>query len=177
MYNGIATYFESGVDSADPVELVRMLYRGAIEAVEKARQHLREGNIAARSAELTRAGAILAHLAFSVKSDADPKLGRNLVELYDYMQRRLLRANLDQTDQPMAEVVRLLSTMLEAWTQCGPIESHAAAAQVEQEQAVEPERVVEYAGATSGWSSYGGGGYGEVAEEPVAEYAGQSWSF
>ena len=37
MYNGIENYFESGVLSADPVELVRMLYRGGIEAVEKAR--------------------------------------------------------------------------------------------------------------------------------------------
>ena len=49
MYGGMATYFESDVLSADPVELVRMLYRGAIDAVEKARQHLRQGDIAARA--------------------------------------------------------------------------------------------------------------------------------
>ena len=78
MYNGAESYFEDGVLSADPVELVRMLYRGGIDAVEKARQHLREGDIAARSAQISRAGAIIAHLTFSVNRDADPSMGANL---------------------------------------------------------------------------------------------------
>ncbi|HXN48418.1 MAG TPA: flagellar export chaperone FliS, partial [Bryobacteraceae bacterium] len=125
MYNGAESYFENGVLSADPVELVRMLYRGGIDAVEKARQHLREGDIAARSAQITRAGAIIAHLTFSVNRDADPTMGANLVELYDYMQRRLLRANLDQADAPLGEVSRLLSTLLDAWAACGPVEAGA----------------------------------------------------
>ena len=125
MYNGAESYFENGVQSADPVELVRMLYRGGIDAVERARQHLREGDIAARSAQITRAGAIIAHLTFSVNRDADPAMGANLVELYDYMQRRLLRANLEQADAPLAEVSRLLSTMLDAWAACGPVEASA----------------------------------------------------
>jgi flagellar secretion chaperone FliS len=150
MYNGIENYFESGVLSADPVELVRMLYRGGIEAVEKARQHLREGDIAARSAQITKAGAIIAHLTFSVNREADQAMGRNLVELYDYMQRRLLRGNLEQADHPLAEVSLLLSTLLDAWSQCGA----AAPAPAEGVPA------------------------GVFAEaEPELEYAGQSWSF
>ena len=126
MYNGAESYFENGVMSADPVELVRMLYRGGIEAVEKARQHLREGDIAARSGQITRAGAIIAHLTFSVNRDVDPAMGANLVELYDYMQRQLLRANLEQADRPLAEVGRLLSTLLEGFAACGPVEAGAA---------------------------------------------------
>lgn len=125
MHNGAEGYFENGVLSADPVELVRMLYRGGIDAVEKARQHLREGDIAARSAQITRAGAIIAHLTFSVNRDVDPRMGANLVELYDYMQRRLLRANLEQADAPLGEVSRLLSTLLDAWAACGPVEADA----------------------------------------------------
>jgi flagellar protein FliS len=122
MSSGIATYYESGILSADPVELVRMLYRGAIDAAEKAREHLRQGDIAARSAQITRAGAIIAHLTFSVNRELDPALGANLVELYDYMQRRLLQGNLEQADQPLAEVSRLLSTLLDGWAACGPVE-------------------------------------------------------
>lgn len=150
MYNGIATYVESGIMSADPVELVRMLYRGGIEAVEKARQHLREGDIAARSAQISKAGAIIAHLTFSVNRDADPALGGKLVELYDYMQRQLLRGNLEQADRPLAEVSRLLSTLLEAWLECGPVEPTPAE--------TVPARMI-------------------AEEAPEAEYAGQSWSF
>ncbi len=150
MYNGIATYFEDTITSADPMEMVRMLYRGAIDAVEKARHHLRAGDIASRSAEITKAGAILAHLSFSVKPEADPLLAGNLVELYDYMQRRLLRANLEQADAPLAEVAGLLATLLEAWMQCEAGEPALA----------EPVPA------------------GMLADaEPVAEYAGHSWSF
>ncbi len=155
MYSGITTYFESGILTAEPVELVRMLYRGAIDAVEQARENLRAGEIAARSAQLTKAGAILAHLAFSVNLEIDPVLGRNLIELYDYMQRRLLRANLEQAEGPLAEVSQLLSTLLEAWAQSGPREP----------QPVRDEPVAEYAGV-----GYGG------AEDDLAECAGQRWS-
>ena len=153
MSSGIATYLESNVASADPVELVRMLYRAAIEAIESARRHLRSGDIAARSAELTRAGAILAHLSFSVNREADAGLGRNLIELYDYMQRRLLRANLEQSDRPLAEVSGLLRTLLEAWESCAPAAPAA-------EEPMEPVFA----------------GVGSEGEE-VSEYASQSWSF
>jgi flagellar protein FliS len=120
MHSGISTYLESGVMSADPVELLRMLYRGAIDAVEKARQYLRAGDIGGRSAQITKAGAIVAHLAFSINPDADPAMGRNLVELYDYIQRRLVRANLEQSDGPLAEVLQLLETLLASWSTSGP---------------------------------------------------------
>jgi flagellar protein FliS len=133
MSSGIETYFESGVLSADPVELVRMLYRAAVDALEKARRHLGDGDIGARSEQITKAGSILTELTFSVNRDADPELAGNLVELYDYMQRRLLQANLEQTDEPLAEVSRLLSTLLEAWLQCEPARPAACAVSPEPE--------------------------------------------
>lgn len=111
-------YLESQILSADGVELVQLLYQGALQAVENARRHLRQGNIVARSREISRAVAILAELALSVNRDADPALGRNLIELYDYMQRRLLEANVNQAEPPLAEVSRLLATMLEGWLSC-----------------------------------------------------------
>ncbi|HEY1205547.1 MAG: flagellar export chaperone FliS [Bryobacteraceae bacterium] len=170
MFDGIATYFESSVLSADPVELVRMLYRGAIEAVEKARQHLRERDIAARSAQLTKAGRIIVELMHSVNKDADPRLSQRLLALYDYMQRRLIRGNLDQADGPLAEVVQLLRTLLEAWDQCGAAETAPAATipagEPETIAAPAPGPVAEYA--TTYGSGYGSGYSGD--------YSGQSWS-
>jgi hypothetical protein len=35
--------------------------------------------------------------------------------LYDYIQRRLLEANIQQSDAPLAEGLGLLSTLSEAW--------------------------------------------------------------
>jgi flagellin-specific chaperone FliS len=45
-------------------------------------------------------------------------LGSNLIELYDYMQRRLIVANVEQSDPPLAEVAQLLATLLEGWMSC-----------------------------------------------------------
>lgn len=112
------TYLESRIFSADPVELVQILYESALESVERARRQLRDGDIAARSKEISRTGAVLAELAASVKHDAGPELARNLVELYDYMQRRLLEANFKQAEAPLAEVAGLLATLLEGWRSC-----------------------------------------------------------
>jgi flagellar protein FliS len=113
-------YLESRILSADGVELVRILYRAALESVEKARRHLEEGDIAARSREITRAAAVIAELAVSLDYDAGGALSRNLIELYDYMQRRLLEANFYQSEPILAEVSRLLATLLEGWMSCEP---------------------------------------------------------
>jgi len=184
MDNGISTYFDFSILSADPMELVRLLYRGAIDAVESARQHLRDGKIAERSAQLTKAGAIIAHLTCSVREEADPALANRLIGLYSYMQRRLMRGNIEQADGPLAEVSQLLSTLLEAWAQCGSPQPEAVAGTTPLEEPVE-EPAAEYAGAEAGGAAYGGAAYGGAtyggavyseAEEDVPEFAGQSWS-
>lgn len=98
-------YLESRVLSADGVELVQILFQAALESVEKARRHLSQGDIAARSKEITKASAILAELALSLDHSAGGDLSRTLLELYDYMQRRLLEANIQQSEPDRKSVV------------------------------------------------------------------------
>lgn len=109
------SYLESRVLSADPVELVEILYSAALEAIGKARRHLAEGDIAARSRQVTRALEIVGELNVSLDLERGGEVAANLASLYDYIQRTLLRANLEQSDAPLAESARLLSTLLEGW--------------------------------------------------------------
>jgi flagellar protein FliS len=57
------------------------------------------------------------------------EISSRLAALYDYMLRRLLEANMQKTDAPLAEVSRLLSTLSEGWQQArvvadpGPVEN------------------------------------------------------
>ena len=118
--NPYQNYLEAEVMSADPVRLVQMLYRGALDAIDDARGYLKAGDIAARSAAVTKAVAILQELIASLNFDAGGELSRNLADLYDYAQKRLLEANVRQTDEPLAEVQRLLAPLLEAWDACTP---------------------------------------------------------
>jgi flagellar protein FliS len=111
--NGHGAYVAEKILSADPVELIRMLYRAAMESVEAARRHLAAGAIPARSSAISKAIEILCELSTSLSKEAE--ISRPLAELYDYMQRRLLAANFEQKDAPLAEVGRLLATLAEAW--------------------------------------------------------------
>jgi len=118
--NAHDAYLESKIFSADPVELVQILYRAAVESVGSARRHLQAGDVAARAREIERARAILSELMLSVDRTAGGALAQNLIELYDYMLRRLLEANAEQTEPPLAEVGSLLATLLEGWMHCRP---------------------------------------------------------
>jgi len=108
-------YLESKILSSDPVGLIRLLYDAAVTAVRNARAHLASGEIAERSRAISKAMAILTELSGSLDHLAGGEISRNLARLYNYMQERLLEANLKQTDQPLAEILELLNTLAEAW--------------------------------------------------------------
>lgn len=121
-------YLESEVLSASPVQLVSMLYRGALQSLRDALLALQRGDIVERSRKVGQAESILGELAVSLDRSQGGKLSQDLSELYDYMQRRLAQANFEQTAGPIEEVCGLLSTLLEAWTEIAESPSVAAAA-------------------------------------------------
>ena len=87
-------YFEQTILNADPTELIKMVYQRAISCVRDAREHLRHKRIAERSAAIMRAYAALTELLAALRSDVAPDLAERLQNLYFYMQRRLVDANL-----------------------------------------------------------------------------------
>lgn len=108
-------YFEQVILSASPVELVRLMYQKAIASVTDARDHLQAGRIRERAQAINKAYAILAELMVSLDMEKAPELAANLRRLYCYMQERLIEANHSQKDGPLAETVRLLTTLADAW--------------------------------------------------------------
>ncbi|MGA2136242.1 MAG: flagellar export chaperone FliS [Bryobacteraceae bacterium] len=118
--NAYAEYLESQVLSADPVELVRLLYRAAVEATRRARCHLAAGQIAERSRQISKTHAILTQLSLSLDHSRGQTVSHSLAELYDYMQRRLIEANARQIEAPLVEVESLLATLLEGWENFTP---------------------------------------------------------
>jgi flagellar protein FliS len=108
-------YLESRIESAEPLQLVRLLYQGALAAVRDARRHLAAGDIVSRSRAVSKAFAILTELSASLDRPRGGEIATRLAQLYDYMRRRLLEANARQQDEPLAEVLGLLTTLAEAW--------------------------------------------------------------
>jgi flagellar protein FliS len=109
------TYFETEIMTADPVRLVQLLYRGAMESVAASRRHLAAGAIRERSRQINKALGIVHELLETLDRERGGEIARNLAGLYAYMSTRLIEANAQQIDAPLAEVETLLATLAEAW--------------------------------------------------------------
>ena len=89
---GREAYLEERILSADPLELVRILYHGCSDAVREARRRLEEGDVTKRSAAISKAQGILIELTHSLDRSRGGEIADRLAELYDYMTRRLIEA-------------------------------------------------------------------------------------
>ncbi len=110
-------YLETRVLSADPMELICLLYQHAIDSVREARRSIAKRDIAARSKAISKALAILGELNSSLDHTAGGAISGNLEQLYIYMTQKLTEANLQQREAPLAEVESLLVTLGEAFHQ------------------------------------------------------------
>jgi flagellar protein FliS len=149
-------YLDTRILSADPLELVHILYEHTMVMVADARRYLAEGNIAARGRSVSRAIAAIDELDSSLDRQAGGSIARNLAALYQYMRTRLLTANIRQEDAPLAEVESLLRTLGEAWNAIRPAAKAEAAETAAVPQAfgafsAEPQ--TDYASQSQGWSA------------------------
>jgi flagellar protein FliS len=112
-------YLNNNVATGNPVGLVTALYEGAIKAVQEARHCLETEEIWGRSKAISKAVDILTELILSLDHEKGGDLSKQLQELYGYMQHRLLTAHGNQEDEPMAEVVSLLTNLLDGWYKVG----------------------------------------------------------
>ena len=109
---------ETGVAAASPTKLIVMLYEGAELAVRMAMQHINEGDLVKKSAAITRASAIMTE---GLRAALDPhqpgELSQQLDALYDYMNKRLMLAHINNNVAPLEEVLGLLRELHGAWEQ------------------------------------------------------------
>jgi len=108
-------YIASRVAAATPVELTRMLYEGAVQAVQEAMTAHRANDILARGNAVTRAVEILGELRFSLRRDVAPQYCDTLNGLYGYLQNRLIQAHAEKSESMLQEVLKLIETLLEGW--------------------------------------------------------------
>jgi flagellar protein FliS len=103
------------VPDADPHELISMLMRGALDAMAAAKGHITRETVDEKGRNLARAIAIIDGLRASLDRSAAAELASNLDDLYEYMNRRLLHANLRSDAAAIDEVAGLLREIQSAW--------------------------------------------------------------
>ncbi|NRB38139.1 MAG: flagellar export chaperone FliS [Pseudomonadales bacterium] len=112
-YNQIGK--QSAIEYASPHQLIQMLFDGAIENLNLAKAHAGRGEVAEKAKAINKTSKIIDGLRMSLDTSVDHEITRNLENLYDYMSRRLLLANLNSDVAIMSEVVSLLEEISDAW--------------------------------------------------------------
>jgi flagellar protein FliS len=116
----MSTHVTSGTMSANPHQLISMLFEGAIEALGRAQASLQTKDIEGKNRAVSKALRIIEEgLRASLDRRVGGEIAQNLDSLYDYMARRLLAASLRNDAAGIAEVGTLLSTIRTAWEQIG----------------------------------------------------------
>jgi flagellar protein FliS len=112
-YQSVATH--GGVAAADPHRLIVLLMDGALERIARARGCIANGAIADKNELLASAVAIIDELRVSLDLKGGGPLAANLDDLYDYMCRQLVKANLSNRIETLDEVTHLLNEIRSAW--------------------------------------------------------------
>lgn len=114
--------YQSGVVSeiteASPHRLIQMLYEGGLQKIAVAKGAIQRKEIAVKGENISKAIAILGGLRSSLDL-SQGEIATNLDNLYEYMERRLVEANLKNDVVILDEVSGLLREIKSAWDVIG----------------------------------------------------------
>jgi flagellar secretion chaperone FliS len=108
-------YVTTQVGTADRLQLVVMLYDGAISFLGQAKERMAAQDASGKGLFIGRALDIIAELNASLNFQANREISTNLFHLYNFMTGHLTKANLNWDPQAINEVMALLEQLRDAW--------------------------------------------------------------
>jgi flagellar secretion chaperone FliS len=110
-------YQQVEINSSNHLQLVVMLYDGAIRFISLARTAILNRDMIGKVQNLDRALAIIAELQNTLKIDEGGEIAAQLDRLYTYMNERMLAASAKIDPEPLTEVIKLLKILNAAWSE------------------------------------------------------------
>jgi flagellar protein FliS len=99
--------------------LIQMLMEGALDKVAIAKGHMVRQEVKEKGSYISWAISIVEGLKASLDFEQGGEIAQNLEVLYDYVQRRLVEANLENDPAMLDEVIGLLKNIKSAWDEVG----------------------------------------------------------
>lgn len=113
--NPYANYANTKIQTATPAKLTLMLYDGAIKFCNLAINAVEEGQIEMANTNIKKVEAIIAE--FRATLNFKYPVAKDFDNVYEYLGRRLLEANLHKDKEILEEVLSHLRVMRETWTE------------------------------------------------------------
>ncbi|BBG30416.1 flagellin-specific chaperone FliS [Zymobacter palmae] len=111
---------ETAVMGASPHQLIVLLYDGLEKALNRALWALDEGKVAERGMAISKAITILDNgLDAALDMEKGGELSENLHNLYGYMSRTLLKANIKVDRNSIEHVADMVNDIATAWRSIG----------------------------------------------------------
>lgn len=113
--NTANAYKNQQIMTASPEELTLMLYNGAIRFVAESMQALEAGNLEKANTSNLRAQDIVRE--FMCTLDMQYEISQGYYKLYDYIEYRLIQANIKKDRSQLEEVKTMLTELRDTWSQ------------------------------------------------------------
>ena len=114
---GAQAYYQTHVQSRTPVEVVVMLYDGAMRYLQQASPALTAGDLVTKRDALSRGMTIVTELQGMLYLEEGGEIAHRLDGLYTYVHGCCLEANTQRKPEKLDEAVRLLGTLRAAWAE------------------------------------------------------------
>lgn len=111
--NAYNVYKQNSIATASPGELTLMLYNGILKFIVKSKHAIEEKNIQEKNYNLQRAQAIISEMMTTINMDYD--ISKEMLPLYEYMNRRLTEANIKNDPAILDEVYGLVEEFRDTW--------------------------------------------------------------
>ena len=119
--NGYAAYANSKIMTASPAELTLMLYDGAIKFCNIAIAGIEKNDIEKAHNNIIKVDRILNE--FQVTLDYKYEVAKDFNNVYTYLRKRLVEANVKKDIEILEEVLKHLRTMRDTWKEVMAINS------------------------------------------------------
>jgi len=108
-------HIQGGVETASPHRLVQMLMEGALEKILTAKMYMENKDIAKKGETISWAISIIDGLRACLNMQDGGDIAQELFALYNYMEQRLLEANIKNDQAMLDEVAQLLIQVKTGW--------------------------------------------------------------
>lgn len=108
-------YKNNSVSTASPGELTLMLYNGCLKFLGKAKVAITEKNIQEKNVNLQKAQNIIQELMVTLNMNIE--ISKSMMQMYEYMNHRLIEANIKNDVQIIEEVEGYTLEFRDTWKQ------------------------------------------------------------
>ncbi len=112
---GAEAYRRTETLSRSPLELVVMLYDGALRFVSEGRAAMVRGDVRARTHAIGRAMAIVGELQNTLNLEEGGEMATELDRLYRFVTDRLVETTVTRDVAPLDQAQKVLMTLRDGW--------------------------------------------------------------